>query len=108
LQAYSVSGSHTEGVEARRVHSRAAIARAIPIQKQLIPGGFDAQRLTGGSTGTWEIDLGIPELTELQAGSYALMDVAYRKIGGVTFAPAMTVLATVVSASHDRFVTVDA
>jgi 3-hydroxy-D-aspartate aldolase len=36
------------------------------------------------------------------------MDVAYRKIGGVPFAPAMTILATVVSASHDTFVTVDA
>jgi D-serine deaminase-like pyridoxal phosphate-dependent protein len=64
--------------------------------------------LTGGSTGTWDIDLTIPEVTEIQAGSYALMDVAYRKIGGVPFAPAMTILATVVSASHDSFVTVDA
>jgi D-serine deaminase-like pyridoxal phosphate-dependent protein len=108
LQAYSVSGSHTEGVDARRVHSREAIGRAVPIQKALLSEGFDARRLTGGSTGTWEIDLAIPELTELQAGSYALMDVAYRRIGGVPFAPAMTVMATVVSASHESFVTVDA
>jgi D-serine deaminase-like pyridoxal phosphate-dependent protein len=108
LQAYSVSGSHTEGVDARRVHSRDAIGRAVPIQKALISEGFDARRLTGGSTGTWEIDLAIPELTELQAGSYALMDVAYRRIGGVPFAPAMTVMATVVCASHESFVTVDA
>jgi len=108
LQAYSVSGSHTEGVDVRRAYSRAAIAQAVPIQKQLLAEGFDARRLTGGSTGTWEIDLDIPELTELQAGSYALMDVAYRNIGGVPFAPAMTVLATVVSATHETFVTVDA
>jgi len=108
LQAYSVSGSHTEGVEARTAHSRAAIAQALPIQKQLLAEGFDARRLTGGSTGTWDIDLDIPELTELQAGSYTLMDVAYKAIGGIPFAPAMTVLATVVSASHENFVTVDA
>ena len=108
LQAYSVSGSHTEGWEARRAHSVAAVSQALPIQKELLSRGMDAQTLTGGSTGTWDIDLAIPEFTELQAGSYALMDVAYRKIGGVPFAPAMTVLATVVSASHDRFVTVDA
>jgi D-serine deaminase-like pyridoxal phosphate-dependent protein len=108
LQAYSVSGSHTEGWEARRKHSVAAISQAIPIQKELLIRGLDARTLTGGSTGTWDIDLAIPELTELQAGSYALMDVAYRKIGGVPFAPAMTVLATVVSASHQGFVTVDA
>jgi 3-hydroxy-D-aspartate aldolase len=108
LQAYSVSGSHTEGWEARRAHSLAAIAQALPIQKELLSQGFDATTLTGGSTGTWDIDLAIPELTEMQAGSYALMDVAYRKIGGVAFAPAMTILATVVSGSHDSFVTVDA
>jgi len=108
LQAYSVSGSHTEGWEVRRTHSLAAIAQAIPIQRDLLKRGLDAKTLTGGSTGTWDIDLAIPELTELQAGSYALMDVAYRKIGGVPFAPAMTILATVVSASHDTFVTVDA
>lgn len=108
LQAYSVSGSHTEGWDARRSHSAAAIGQAIPIQRELLSRGLDARTLTGGSTGTWDIDLAIPELTELQAGSYALMDSAYRKIGGVPFAPAMTVLATVVSASHDRFLTVDA
>lgn len=108
LQAYSVSGSHTEGWEARRTHSVAAIGQAIPIQRELLSRSLDARTLTGGSTGTWDIDLAIPELTELQAGSYALMDVAYRKIGGVPFAPAMTVLTTVVSASHERFVTVDA
>ena len=108
LQAYSVSGSHTEGWEARRAYSTAAIAQAIPVQKQLLAQGLDANTLTGGSTGTWDIDLAIPELTEIQAGSYPLMDVAYRKIGGVPFAPAMTILATVVSASHASFVTVDA
>jgi D-serine deaminase-like pyridoxal phosphate-dependent protein len=108
LQAYSVSASHTEGWDARRTHSTAAIAQALPIQKHLLADGMDARTLTGGSTGTWDIDLAIPELTELQAGSYALMDVAYQRIGGIPFSPAMTVLATVVSASHEGFVTVDA
>jgi len=108
LQAYSVSGSHTEGWAARHAHSLAAIGKALPIRKQLLAQGLDANTLTGGSTGTWNIDLAIPELTELQAGSYTLMDVAYARIGGVEFEPAMTILATVVSASHDTFVTVDA
>ena len=36
---------------------------------------------SGGSTGTWDIDLAIPDVTELQAGSYVLMDLAYRRLG---------------------------
>ena len=108
LQAYSVSGSHTEGWEARRTHSTNAMRQAIGVQKELIRRGLDAHALTGGSTGTWDIDTAIPELTELQAGSYALMDAAYRRIGGADFAPAMTVLTTVISYSHASHVTVDA
>lgn len=108
LQAYSVSGSHTQGHAERKAHSTAALAQAVTIQKELLRRGLNATRLTGGSTGTWDIDIEIPELTEMQAGSYPLMDVAYGKIGGVPFALAMTVQATVISASHPDRVTVDA
>jgi 3-hydroxy-D-aspartate aldolase len=108
LQAYSVSGSHTEGVAERRYHSTKAIAQAAAIQRELLASGLDARTLTGASTGTWDIDTAIPEVTEIQAGSYPLMDAAYRKIIGEDFAPAMTVLATVISVSHADRVTVDA
>lgn len=108
LQAYSVSGSHTIGHAERTAHSRAALAQAIAIQKELLSRGMDATRLTGGSTGTWDIDVAIPEFTELQAGSYPLMDVAYGRIGSVPFGVAMTVRASVISASHPGRVTVDA
>jgi D-serine deaminase-like pyridoxal phosphate-dependent protein len=108
LQAYSVSGSHTEGDAERRDHSTRAIAPAVAIQRELLAAGFDARTLTGASTGTWNIDTTIPEVTEIQAGSYPLMDAAYRRIIGDDFAPAMTVLTTVISASHPDRVTVDA
>jgi D-serine deaminase-like pyridoxal phosphate-dependent protein len=108
LQAYSVSGSHTEGTVERRNHSTKAIAQAAAIQRELLASGLDARTLTGASTGTWNIDTTIPELTEIQAGSYPLMDAAYRRIIGDDFAPAMTVLTTVISANHPDRVTVDA
>jgi 3-hydroxy-D-aspartate aldolase len=108
LQAYSVSGSHTVGREERLRHSTAALSQAVQVQKELLKRGLDATRLTGGSTGTWDIDIAIPELTEMQAGSYPLMDVAYGKIGGVPFPVAMHLLATVISKSHADRVTVDA
>lgn len=108
LQAYSVGGSHTEGFDARRRHSLAAIGPAIEVQRELIASGLDARTLTGGSTGTWNIDVEIPEVSELQAGSYPLMDVAYRAVVGDDFAPALRVLATVISVNHRDRVTVDA
>ncbi len=50
--------------------------------------------LSGGGTGTWRTNAVV---TELQAGSYALMDTAYSGQDDVPFEQALTVLATVVS-----------
>ncbi|MDT0276432.1 alanine racemase [Blastococcus goldschmidtiae] len=50
--------------------------------------------LSGGGTGTWRTNTAV---TELQAGSYALMDTAYAAQDDVPFEQALTVLATVVS-----------
>jgi D-serine deaminase-like pyridoxal phosphate-dependent protein len=53
-------------------------------------------------------------VTEIQAGSYALMDAEYFQIGGENqkrfedFAPALSLLTTVVSTNQSGFVTVDA
>ena len=76
---------------------------------------MDSAILSGGSTGTYNIDSELPGGIELQAGSYVYMDNGYRAIGGRTgesdyndFAPSLTVLATVVSASTPDRVTVDA
>jgi len=49
--------------------------------------------VSGGGTGTYAMN---PWVTELQAGSYALMDTAYTA-AGLPFRQALTVLATVIS-----------
>ena len=51
--------------------------------------------ISGGGTGTYAINTWC---TEIQAGSYALMDSAYGRLG-LPFGQALTVLATVVSSS---------
>ncbi len=107
LQAYSVLGSHAGGLDERKrvsAESFQVASRALGI---MLRRGLSTEIVTGGSTGTWEIDTAVPDLTELQAGSYVLMDLAYRR-EGLDFAHALTVLATVVSANHPGFVTVDA
>jgi D-serine deaminase-like pyridoxal phosphate-dependent protein len=101
VQAYSVSGSHGSDTE------KQAFDLAAEVRDAMACHGLHTDIISGGSTGAWNIDLTIPEVTELQAGSYALMDLAYQKLG-VDFKQAMTVMATVVSANHPDFVTVDA
>jgi D-serine deaminase-like pyridoxal phosphate-dependent protein len=107
VQAYSVAGSHEKDVEERRRICADVFGLAAEVRGELARYGFHTDLTTGGSTGTWDVDLALPEVTELQAGSYALMDMAYRRMG-IDFENAMTVLATVVSANHADFVTVDA
>ena len=107
LQAYSVRASHTAGLAERAQFSRERLAAAAATRDLLLDRGIPVPLVTGASTGTFEVDAAGDVLTELQAGSYALMDVAYARIG-VDFAPALSVLATVVSANHADRVTVDA
>ncbi len=107
LQAYSVSGSHGATPVDRKHISESAFQTAAAIRDLLTSDGFPAEILTGGSTGTWDVDLDLPDVTELQVGSYVMMDLAYRRIG-IDFHHAMTILATVVSVNHESFVTVDA
>ena len=61
--------------------------------------------LSGGGTGTWRSNTVV---TELQAGSYALMDTAYAALEDVPFEQALTVLATVVSVNSGGWAVVDA
>jgi D-serine deaminase-like pyridoxal phosphate-dependent protein len=115
VQAYAGHASHTVGFEARQKVSREAIAKAVETKALLTKVGFDAKILSGGSTGTYNIDSAIDGMTELQVGSYVFMDVDYRRIGGAggaavyaDFQPSLTILTTVISATHAERVTVDA
>jgi D-serine deaminase-like pyridoxal phosphate-dependent protein len=115
VQAYAGHASHTVGFAERERVSRIAMSHAAETKALLSKAGFDAKILTGGSTGTYNIDSGVEGVTELQVGSYVFMDVDYRRIGGKDgnavysdFQPSLTILATVVSATHAGRVTIDA
>ena len=114
LQAYSGGSSHVIGFTQRRERSQKALATAAETRDRFRRSGLPSEILSGASTGTYNIDTELAEMTELQAGSYVAMDVDYRKVGGRDgdvfddFGAALTVLATVVSANHKSFVTIDA
>lgn len=71
--------------------------------------GVAVSIMSGGGTGTFSITGSVPEMTEVQAGSYVFMDATYRNVEGVGehFACALTVLATVVSRPTPERIIVD-
>jgi D-serine deaminase-like pyridoxal phosphate-dependent protein len=108
LQGYAGQCAHVIGWEARREASRAAMAPLMDTRARFAAAGLPVEIVAGGSTGTHDIDVELPGLTELQAGSYCVMDLDYRRIGGrgsdalTEFEMALTVVATVVSVAADR------
>jgi D-serine deaminase-like pyridoxal phosphate-dependent protein len=115
LQAYSGKSTHVVGFDARKTASLAAMAKAVETRDLLAKSGFDTAIFSGGSTGTYNIDTDLPGGIELQVGSYLFMDNGYRDIGSrggnpvyTDFLPSLTVLTSVVSATHPDRVSVDA
>jgi D-serine deaminase-like pyridoxal phosphate-dependent protein len=58
--------------------------------------GIPVEIVSAGGTGSFDITGKVPGITELQCGSYATHDRAYREIG-VEFENALTVLSTIIS-----------
>ena len=86
---------HAVGLEDRA--TRTELVTASMEQLVRAHGEVGGDVISAGGTGTYDLNTWA---TEIQAGSYALMDTAYGKLG-LPFAPALTVLATVISVSRD-------
>jgi D-serine deaminase-like pyridoxal phosphate-dependent protein len=114
LQGYAGHCAHVVGWKARRDASRAAMAPLMETRALLESAGLPVQIVAGASTGTYDIDVELDGLTELQSGSYCVMDLEYRRIGGrggdalTDFELALTVAATVVSVPTAERAIVDA
>lgn len=71
--------------------------------------GIEVHIMSGGGTGTFDITGSIPEMTEIQAGSYVFVDSTYNKVEGVgeNFDCALSLLASVVSRPESNRLIVD-
>jgi len=114
VMGYSGTASHTKGWAERQQKSKNDIGPVVETAMMCKRAGLQVNLITGGSTGTYNIDKEIG-LTELQAGSYVFMDTAYMHIGSKAgtkeysdFKPSLTVMTTVISANHPNQVTIDA
>lgn len=83
----------------REANVREAMQHLIDAKHYLEKHGVEVSIMSGGGTGTFNITGSIPEMTEVQAGSYVFMDSTYRNVEGVgeQFDCSLSVLATVVS-----------
>jgi D-serine deaminase-like pyridoxal phosphate-dependent protein len=81
----------------RRQKTQDAIAALIATRQAVMRAGLPCPIVSGGSTSTYDITGAIEGIDEVQAGSYALMDHAYRQLRP-DFQCAASILATVLSA----------
>ena len=87
---------HVVGLEDRANREKlTAQAMELLLQAHRAAGG---DIVSAGGTGTYDINIWA---TEIQAGSYVLMDTAYAKLG-LPFRQGLTVLATVISVSSSH------
>jgi D-threonine aldolase len=112
LQGYAGHVQHILDPMERRAAVRAAAGPVRALASALATEGIACPMISGSGTGTHALDMAGP-FTELQVGSYVFMDADYGRVHQendtpLPFAPALYVLATVVSANRDDQVTVDA
>jgi D-serine deaminase-like pyridoxal phosphate-dependent protein len=115
IQAYAGHVQHIRSYEERKHTSHKSLQEAVHVFRELNTSVPTCTIFSASGTGTFDIDLAIPEVSELQVGSYVCMDTEYLEIESddkgtrfESFGPALRLLTTVISVNHESFVTVDA
>jgi len=96
LQAYEGHLVMLPEYEKRDAKVRQAMRPLLSLCEDLEQAGLPARIVSGGGTGTYDITGTCPPFTEVQAGSYVLMDTTYLRIRP-EFESSLTVLSTVIS-----------
>ena len=114
VQMYAGNCMHVEGFNSRRAKYEKVMQKGIDTIALLKDSGIDVPIVSGGGTGTYNMEPDLGLINELQAGSYAFMDIEYRDIGGrdsddvySDFDVSLFVLVTAISQPQSRLITVD-
>lgn len=81
----------------KEVACRASVGQLVETAAALRQEGLPVEIVSAGGTGSFTITSRIPGVTELQCGTYAVMDLLFREVARAPFDYAVTVLATVIS-----------
>ncbi len=101
LQAYEGHAVMREDRTLRGTLVWQAARQAAHERDRLAAAGFACEIVSGGGTGTYDLTAEDGVHTEIQAGSYALMDATYASIG-LPFEPALYCAASVISRREPR------
>jgi D-serine deaminase-like pyridoxal phosphate-dependent protein len=112
VQGYNGIPQNTVDFEERRRREVEVLDRLATYVDALNAADLEPRIISGGGTGSHDIDHEIGLLTECQAGTYVFMDVNYRdavlrRDDPHPFRPSLSVRTTVISTAQDGFVVTD-
>jgi len=106
LQGYDGHLQLVADAKERRAKSLEALEQLVGTRRLIEKAGIPVPIVTGAGTGTWEFVAGYPGVTEIQPGSFVLMDCIYNTVRP-EFGCALSILATVISV-RPQWYTLDA
>ncbi len=107
LQGYEGHIQHVTTPEARAAANAAAMDILCAAAAAFATAGLSTEIVTTGGTGTGIFAAEYDAVTDVQPGSYTVMDAQYGDVEGVEFENALTLLTTVISL-NDTWAVVDA
>ena len=113
IQHYAGHLMHIAEYNKRRDKSLASWSRLEAFLLALEQRGIDCPIVTGGGTGTYDVDVAVERITDLQVGSYIFMDEEYRALASAgddrfeDFDLALTVACSTISQPSAKTITVD-
>jgi D-serine deaminase-like pyridoxal phosphate-dependent protein len=108
LQGYEGHVQHIYLEPERRQACQAAMLKLSETARLIKDAGLPVDIVASGGTGTHRFTGQTDEVTELQPGSYVVMDSDYSRVDGLGFANALTILSTVISHVNPERAVIDA
>ena len=103
VTGYEGHCSLTPERDLRAQRQRTAMSLLVDAAEQIRAAGLPCPIVSAGGTATWDWTANTPGVTEIQAGSYAVMDNFHFPMAG-DFEHALTVIATVISRPPERVI----
>ena len=110
VQCYAGHLQHITSAAERAAESTRLMKKGAEVFNTVRKKYPTCQIFTGTGTGTSAADLMIEEVTDIQVGSYCMMDSEYLAVEhtGPAFAPALRMISSVISCNHPGHATLDA